>query len=154
MSHYVELKVQFTTKNEPELISALKKVYGEDGVEVHQEAADLKLYHGGRATGTTQYSLDGGDIPKCHLIVRQHTMEKALGRSVATNDLGFRREETGKFSVYADEAGYPEHYQNRVAQEYAVAVGEREMQRLRAEGYQINKMTEPDGTIRIRATSY
>lgn len=154
MSHYAELKVQFFTKNESELVSALKEVYGEEGVEIHAEPTDLHLWNGARATGLTQYSGNVQDVPKCHLIVRRKSLEKALGTSTLTNDLGFHREQTGKFSVYADEVGYPLSTQNRVNQLYSAAVAERELRKLKSEGYTLQRLTESDGTIRIEATAY
>jgi hypothetical protein len=149
MSHYTEIKVAFQQKHEKEVISALEEYFGKGNIEVYEEAQHMKLWDGERATGNTRW---GSEIPTCHIIVRRKTQEKALGRDVAVNDLGYRRNETGGYDAYVDAAGFPVEAQQKTAQNYAVFVAENE---LKAKGYSVNrKYVQETGAYQVVGTTY
>lgn len=144
MSHYTEIKVNFDQKFEKELISALEEQFGEGGVEVHNEAASLKLWNGQGTTQDTGY----GKANKCHLIIRRETQSKKAGHNVLSNDAGYERTEDGKYKVYLDAAGFGQNLQDKVTQSYTLKVAEK---KLKAEGYIVKRVPQENGTIRLEA---
>lgn len=147
MSHFTEIKVNFDQKYEADLIAALEEHFGEGNVEVHEDGDDLKTYYG----EVNRANSGLGRTEKCHLIVRKATQEKAAGRSIATNDAGYRRTEDGGYKVYLDAAGFNEKLQGLVAQSYTLRVSER---KLKAEGYMCSRVKKADGTVRLEARIY
>lgn len=124
MSHFVEIEVEFDQQNEQDLIKGLEKVFGEGTVEVHPEGAALYGYGGDDRSKASPSSENYA--PPCHLIVRR----KNVGG--AANDVGYRRNEKGKYTAYIsdyDKGGnFSSAKQGLVAQEYALSAAERKMQ--------------------------
>lgn len=149
MSHYAQLAVQFQQKNETELVDALKTLYGKDGVEVHPEGADLKLYYGQSATESQEASFHA---EPCHVIVRKEKLAERKGQTnTPFNDLGYRRNKTGGYTAYVDDAGVPKADIGLIAQEYALKVAEKQ---LRAKGYSYKRLQLEDQSIRLEATRF
>lgn len=119
MSHFAEMKVDFKTKSQAELIKALEEIVGKGNVEVHEEPQDLLLWNGQKATNTT-YGKDY-QAPPCEIIVRK----KHLPLKGMTNDMGFKRQEDGTFAMYADKAGWGDKHTTQLKQEYTANVTEK-----------------------------
>lgn len=148
MSHYAKLAVQFLQRNEQQMVSALRKTYGQDGVEVHTDAVELKTYFDKDAS--TQQ--DDFYAEPCHIVVRREAQKKQLGSShMAFNDAGFKRLPNGGYAAFVDEAGMPQATLGLVSQEYALLVAEKE---LRAKGYaseNLRRIQLEDNSIRLEA---
>lgn len=143
MSHFTEIKVNFQQEYEAELVAALKEMFG--NVEVHDEAKELKAY-----TQQNASNAGLGHTEKCHLIIRQKDLKKASGQEwCATNDAGYERTSDGKYRVFIDKAGFTAEQQGKVAQSYAEKVATKQFE---AQGYQVTKVKNANGTIRLEAT--
>jgi hypothetical protein len=149
VSHFAKLAVQYLQKNEPQLVAALKKMYGDDGVEVHSEPKDLQTYFNESATNQTNEYFQA---EPCNIIVRRKAMQKQMGVGhMAFNDAGYRRNAKGGYDAFIDEAGMPTTTQGLVSQEYALMVAEKE---LRAKGYaesNFRRIQLEDNSIRLEA---
>lgn len=144
MSHFTEMSVNFDQKNEKDLIAALEEQFGEGSVEVHEEGAGLYGYGGDlrskKATTSADYA------PECHIIIRR----KHVGS--ASNDVGYRRLENGKYAVYISDydkgSNFSKAKQDQVAQNYGVNVAEKN---LKKQGWIVKKSVEKNGVIRLTA---
>lgn len=132
MSHIATIKLQIVQKNEQDLINALQKQYGKEGVEVHDSPVALK------GMDTKNKS--------AHLVVRKDTV--ALHGGHGWNDLGFRRLTDGTYDTYVDQAEVPV---DQITQEYAALVAER---KLKSEGYNVQRQQLDNGYLRLYATDY
>jgi hypothetical protein len=145
MSHYVEMDVQFETKNEADLIAALEEQFGEGTVEIHPEGAALYGYHGDDRSKANQKSRDYA--PPCELVIRR----KHVGS--AANDVGFRRTPEGTYKSYISDydngSTFNKSKQNAVAQEYAVRVAERA---LKQDGWSVTRQRLNDGSVKVIGT--
>lgn len=139
MSHYTKVEAEFQEKNDKDLVAALRTVFGESNIEVHDKPQILKMYHGGNSN----------EAP-CEIIIRRENLEKKLGRVALTNDLGFRKN-NGKFEIVADRAGFPTDLENEIKQEYTVKVAER---KLKLQGYVLKRERLKDGKVKLTATRY
>lgn len=144
MSHYAKLTVKYLDADS--LKTALIKLgYKAENIEVSKELKPLQDYTG------TDTKL------KAHVIVRR----KAVGN--LCNDLGWCVGEKAE-SYICDYANNPEKcyntevkklgghgksFQDRLAQEYAVAVTEKHY---KARGKTVTRVTEPDGRIKLYAS--
>lgn len=144
MSHYAEIKVNFDQKYEKELVAALEEHFGEGGVEVHDNAASLKLWDGRSSNVDVGY----GKAGKCNLIIRRETQSKKAGHNVLSNDAGYERTDDGKYKAYIDAAGFNDTLQGLVAQSYALRVSEK---KLKAEGYVTKRVSQENGIVRLEA---
>jgi hypothetical protein len=146
MSHFVEIEVDFDTANEQDLIKALEAQFGEGNVEVHEKGAALYGYGGDdrskAAPGSQNYA------PPCHLVVRR----KNVG--AASNDVGYRRNENGKYTAYISDydqsSNFNKSKQGLVAQEYAANVAERTAQ---LKGWTTSRVKEGD-KVRVVASRW
>lgn len=98
MSHYATVEMEF--KFEEELIQALRAVYGEENVEVHQKEVDLMNWNGVKSGKTA------------NIIVRKQFIHNL------SNDLGFQKTETG-YRMFVDQS----HSKTKeIVSEYATRV--------------------------------
>jgi hypothetical protein len=141
------MEMEMLQKNEADFIAALTEQFGEGAVEVHTDPVELQMWNGTSALVKNAY----GTAPKCHIVVRRKAIEKALGRHCATNDLGFKRREDGKYDAHLDLAGFDKVSQDKVAQDYAVRVASR---KLKAQGYTLKREKMQDGRVKLVAQKY
>lgn len=140
MSHYTKMTIAAQQAYEAELVQALKKHFGEKGVEVGGDTKiELKSWDGRNAK------------LKANIVVRKDTQGKKLGRYVATNDLGYERNKDGGYTLHADEAGFPKEHQNLVAQSYAELVATKKMKQ---QGFAVKRTETKAGEIRLSCTKY
>lgn len=143
MSHYTELKPKFLEKNEKELVAALKKVYGEEAVEVHDKAVSIGGY-------------DSQAGKKAHVIVRKEAIRKVNAKDntfgySSYNDLGYERKEDGTYSLWADPSDFSKKAQDVIAQDYAERVAAKA---LKKQGYTLKRQVMKDGVVKLVATKY
>jgi hypothetical protein len=134
--------VEFKQKHQNELVGALKKLYGDDGVEVHNEPEKLNMF-----------SRDQKAEP-CHIIVRKSTIRKYKDGDYhrpGYNDLGYRKNAKGTYDVYLDTSDVNAKDQGHISQEYGALVAEKE---LKNKGYTTKRIELPKNEIRIEATRY
>lgn len=146
MSHFTEMEVSYDQKNEKDLIASLEEQFGKGNVEVHEDGAALFGYQGDNRLQKPVSSPDYA--PACHLIIRR----KHIGS--ASNDIGYRRLENGKYAAYIsdyDKGVFTKDKQNTVTQNYGVFVAERN---LKKQGWIVKQSKLDNGTIRLTATSY
>jgi hypothetical protein len=147
MSHFSEIKVDFSQKYEKELVAALEEKFGKGHVEIHPEGAALFGFQGDNRAHANQNSPDYA--PPCHIIIRR----KHVGASA--NDVGYRRTEDGKYVAYISDydkgSTFQPKKQNEVAQSYAEKVSTKQ---LKAKGYTVKRQVQKDGTIKLIATRY
>lgn len=147
MSHFTEISVDFLQKNEACLVSALEEQFGKGNIEVHEKGSALFGFQGDNRAQRGPTSSDYA--PPCHLIIRR----KHVGG--ASNDVGYRRTEDGKYVAYISDydksANFPAAKQNKVLMEYTAQVSERQ---LKKQGYTYKRVTEKDGTIKLYASKY
>jgi hypothetical protein len=146
MSHFTEMEVQFSQKNEAELIAALEQQFGKGSVELHPEGGEMFGYEGKNRSLVGSKSPDFA--PPCHLIVRR----KHLG--TAANDIGYRRMPNGGYLAYISDYDrnqtFSEKKQAGVTQEYTLLVSEKA---LRAKNYgSIHRTILDNGSIRLEGT--
>jgi hypothetical protein len=149
MSHYAMLTVNFQQRHEQQLIGSLKKMFGEEEVEVHNDPVPLKDYFGKDATKNSKE--EGTFAEACHIIVRRKALEKYAGRTLGTNDAGYMRTKNGGYTAFIDSAGVTEEQTGLIAQEYALLVAEKQ---LRAKGWnqqQMRRVELPDNSIMLEA---
>lgn len=137
MSHYTELKPKFLTKSEGELISALRNVFGEDAVEVHDKAQRIGGY-------------DSQADKKAHIIIRKEAVKKAFNNH-GWNDIGYERDGEGMYKLWADPADFPLEKQNAIAQHYSELVASK---KLRSQGYSLKREVMKDGVVKLVASKY
>lgn len=157
MSHFTELKVDFKVENEKDLIAAMKAMFGDEAVEVHDTPVALRLYTGEDASKVRR---QGYEAEKCHIIVRKETLgrvhehqayrERGSG-FLPWNDMGLVRDEDGKYRVFVDTAGFSQKQMGLLSQDYSARVSER---KLRSQGYTIQRQKLDNGTVRLTATKY
>lgn len=141
MSHQANIEVDdVKVSEEAHLIAGLKAVFGEEGVEVHDQPTDLRLYNGQVARGKTSW----GEFTPCNIIVRRATMEKKLGRIAASNDLGYRRNSDGTYTLLADVAGFPKELQEQVWEETNIS---KATAKVRAQGYKVTRSVLEGRTV-------
>ena len=138
MSHFAALKVNALVKNELDLIAALKEHFGEDAVEVHDEAKKLHGY-------------DERAGKKAHIIVRKDAVGKLSARKFAYNDLGYERMPDGSYTMHVDQMDMSQAHQDKVAQNYAERVATR---KLKSQGYTLKREVLKDGVVKLVATKY
>lgn len=146
MSHFTEMKVDYLQKNEAQLVAALEECFGAGNVEVHEDGAALFGYQGdNRAklkTSSANYA------PPCHIIIRRENV------GAASNDVGYRRTEDGKYQAYIsdyDQGGnFNKQKQNQVTQNYTVGVTTKQM---KSQGYSVKKTTEK-GVVKLLVSKY
>ena len=147
MSHFAEIKVDYQQKYEGDLIAALEEQFGPKSVEVHQEGSPLFGYQGDNRATKSKNSEDYA--PPCHLVIRR----KNVGS--ASNDVGYRRTEDGKYSAYISDfdsgANFGPQKQGLVAQEYGLRVSERQ---LKLKGYRVQRNELPNGAVQLEATHF
>jgi len=143
MSHYTEMKPKFLVKSETELVAALKKIYGDNSVEVHDTAVKIGGY-------------DSQANKKAHIIVRKEAIRTAnakdnsLGYS-SYNDLGYERDKDGMYKLWADPSDFSKKAQDLVAQDYAERVATK---KLKSQGYTFKREVLKDGVVKLVATKY
>ena len=146
MSHFVECQTEF---RDPEaLVAALVECgFQEAQIEVHEEAVSLYGYR--------------GDVrpQKAHLVVRRHHVGSGA------NDVGWERQPdgayrawisefdagVGKYQSRRDSARFNQAMQNRVKQEYAYSVIERQQ---RARGRTVSRERLPGGELEVVICGY
>lgn len=148
MSHFAELKVEFSQKNEAELVSALEQQFGKGSVEVHNEPKALFGYEGDNRSVVSQHSPDYA--PPCHIIIRR------MNVGSMANDVGYRRNRDGTYSAFISEydnrSTFTAKKQNAVFQEYTLKVSEKSM---RTKGYgSFKRVPLSDGSIRLEAAKF
>lgn len=147
MSHFTEVKVDFLQKNEKQLVAALEVQFGEGNVEFHEEGSSLKGYHGDDRSKLPVSNPNYA--PPCHIVIRR----KNIGS--ASNDVGYRRTEDGKYVAYISDfdkgANFNQAKQNKVAQEYAARVSEKQ---LKNQGYTVKRVPGKNGAMQIVATKF
>jgi hypothetical protein len=147
MSHFTELAVQYTQKNESCLVAALEEQFGKGNVEVHEDGAALFGYQGDNRA--TKSKTDANYAPPCHIVIRR----KHVGS--ASNDVGYRRTEDGKYVAYISD--YDKGYnfgtakQQVITQDYTVRVSEKQM---KSQGYTVTRQKNKDGTIKLMCSKY
>ena len=138
------MEVNADQKHEAEFIAALEEQFGEGNVEVHNEPKGLYGYQGDLRSKKPVHSADYA--PECHIIIRR----KNVGS--ASNDVGYRRLENGKYAAYVSDydkgSNFNQEKQNKVAQNYGVAVTEKN---LKKQGWIVQKNKLEDGTVRVTA---
>ena len=144
MSHFTEMEVQFQQKNEKQLIEALEKVFGKGSVEVHEKGGALIGYEGNDRSKLNHNNANYA--PLCHLIIRKNRVGSA------SNDVGYRRMENGKYIAYISEydqrTNFSEDKQNELKKQYSYLVTQKELKRM---GYEIKTTKKQNGTIVLEA---
>jgi hypothetical protein len=140
MSHFTELKPKFLVKSEVELVSALKNIFGQDAVEVHDKAVELQGYDKNM----------GGTKRKAHIVIRKDAVKKTF-HNQGWNDIGYERDKEGMYTLWADPADFPIVKQNLIAQDYAERVATK---KLKAQGYTFKREVLKDGVVKLVATKY
>ncbi len=143
MSHYTEMKPKFLVKSEAELVASLKKIYGDDAVEIHDDAVKIGGY-------------DSQANKKAHVIVRKEAIRKVnskdntMGYS-SYNDLGYERGKDGTYSLWADPSDFSKKAQDLIAQDYSERVAAK---KLKSQGYTLKREVLKNGTVKLVATKY
>jgi hypothetical protein len=145
MSHTTEMTTSYTTKNEEELIESLREHFGAENVEVHEDLSQLYLFS--NTTADSYY----GEAGKAHIVVRQEAQRQALGKVVATNDLGFARQEDGTYKLFCDNEGFPKASRDKVAEGYAARVAAKQ---LKKKGYTVKITKTEAGLPKVHASRY
>lgn len=147
MSHFTEMQVDFLCKNETALVSALEEQFGKGKVEVHENGAALYGYRGDNRADMSKTSSDYA--PPCHIIIRRTNVGSA------SNDVGYRRTEDGKYVAYISDFDKTNNFnkgkQDQVAQEYALKVSEKQ---LKNQGYSLKRVAGKNGSVKIVATKF
>lgn len=146
MSHFTEIRVNFSQKCEAELVAALEEQFGKGHVEIHPEGSALFGYQGDNRSklpvGSSNYA------PPCHLIIRKQHV------GGASNDVGYRKNEDGTYSAYISQYDQSSNFnmakQDKVAVKYTELVTEKQ---LKAKGYTIKKTYE-NGKLVIVGSKY
>jgi hypothetical protein len=136
MSHFVECQTEF--RDPQALVAALVECgFAESQIEVHQQAVALHGYQ--------------GDVrpQKAHIVIRrQH-----VGR--AANDVGWERMPDGTYRAWISEYDarhrFKQQMQNRIKQEYAYQVIQRQQ---RARGRTVTRERLPSGEIEVTIAGY
>jgi Protein of unknown function (DUF1257) len=141
MSHYARLSIQAQQKFEAELVASLQEHFGTNGVEVHEQKADLLTY------------MKEKSGLKANIIVRQATQGKKFGgRMLAVNDLGYERNTKGTYDLHVDEDGFNSEAQSAVIMSYAEKVAKKQML---TRGYGVAKRaTLPTGEVQLTLQRY
>lgn len=146
MSHFTEMSVNFLQKNEAQLVKALEECFGEGSVEIHNEGAALMGYGGDNRAKLPKNNPNYA--PPCHLIIRRENV------GGASNDVGYRRTEDGKYVAYISDydrrGNFSKEKQLGVQNSYTAGVTERQ---LKMQGYQTTR-TVKNGTIVVLGTVY
>lgn len=146
MSHVTEMGVDVNPKFINEFVESLKEHFGEDGVEVNLESPiQMKRYNGESLHRESHL----GSCPPCHIVVRKATQEKAEGRSMAVNDLGYLIKDD-KVQGFVDIAGFTKDKQDLVVMDYAARVSAKQ---LKKQGYMV-KVVKENNTVKLKASKY
>ena len=136
MSHFVECQTEF--RDPQALIAALIECgFEESQIEVHDQAVPLYGYQ--------------GDVrpQKANIIIRREHV------GTAANDVGWERLPDGTYrawiSEYDQRHRFDQAMQNRIRQEYAYAVIERQQ---RARGRSVERQRLPSGEIEVTIAGY
>ena len=136
MSHYVECRPHF--KDRQALMDALVAVgFTRAQIELHDEAVPL-------------YGYRGDERPqRAHIVIRREHV------GPAANDVGWERLPDGSYrawiSEYDQRHRFNESLQNRIKQEYSVAVLSRQARSL---GRTVERCPRQDGAIELRIRGY
>jgi hypothetical protein len=129
MSHFTTMTTQIT---DPEALRAALADVGYDHVEVHDEAQALYGYQGDRRDD------------RAHVIVRR----RHVGR--ASNDIGFRREEDGRFLAVISEYDRRVHDEAWLGRVNARHAYHATTATLAEQGFHIaDEAVEEDGSVRL-----
>ena len=136
MSHFVECRTQF--RDPQALVEALvESGFAADQIEVHQEAVPLYGYQGDVR------------LQKAHIVIRRQHV------GTAANDVGWERQPDGTYrgwiSEYDGRHRFDQAMQNRIKQEYAYVVVERQQ---RARGRSVSRERLPSGEIEVTIAGY
>ena len=136
MSMYCSIKTKF--KDEASLVAALMETgeWTREQIEVHSEAQNLFGYHGDKRKDTA------------HVIIRR----KHVGS--ASNDIGFRKTESGEFEAIISKYDRSKHNNKWLGQlkgNYAFYVLERQQ---KARGRTLMRERLPGGKQRITIGGY
>jgi hypothetical protein len=144
MSHFTEMEVSFDQKHEAQLIAALEEQFGKGNVEVHEKGAGLYGYQGDLRSKNAVTSANYA--PECHIIIRR----KSVGS--ASNDVGYRRNENGKYNAYISDydkgSNFNKEKQGTVLKNYGVGVAEKN---LKKQGWIVKKTQQKNGAILLEA---
>lgn len=130
MSHYNKIKTEL--KNKDSLLKALAKMgFGEDKVELHDQASCLYGYQG------------DARAQKANIIVRR----KYVGS--AANDLGWELQEDGTYAAHIsdyDRGRYGKKWQEDLEMHYGV---EQAKNAFSAEGWSFQESVDNEGNIQL-----
>lgn len=127
MSEYKVVQCEFTVNNEQALVDALKEVFTDSGVIVHDQAAHLYGYQGDRRA------------QKAHIVIPRNYV------GPGANDLGFERLANGRYRYHVsefDRSKWGPAFVAKLSGSYGVRVQTRVMQK---KGYRLQS-TEKVGT--------
>lgn len=136
MSHFVECRTEF--RDPAALIAALIECGFEDSqIETHEQAVPLYGYQ--------------GDVraQHAHIVIRRRHVGQAA------NDVGWERQPDGSYRAWISEYDrrhrFNERMRNRIKQEYAYQVIERQQ---RARGRTVTRAQLPSGEIEVVIAGY
>jgi len=146
MSHFVECQTEF--RDPQALVAALIECgFAADQIEVHQEAASLYGYQ--------------GDVrpQQAHIVIRRQHV------GTGANDAGWEKQTDGTYRAWisefdagvgpynhrAESARFSTAMQNKIRQEYAYQVIERQQ---RARGRSVSRERLPSGDIEVTIAGY
>jgi Protein of unknown function (DUF1257) len=146
VSHFTESEVDFDQSCEPELVQALKKHFGEDAVKVNDKGIALEGFH-----GDDRSLLDKSDpnyAPKCEIVIPRRYV------GGASNDVGYKRNENGKYTAYISDYDKGGHYNKQKQGKVAAYFSEyMHMKILKKKGYtKIEKKVDEKGIVYLKAS--
>lgn len=103
MSKFVEGSINI--KDQSCLVAALKKLFGENSVEVHEKPSNLYDY-----TGSEREQV-------AHIVVRQAAVNEVSGGP--SNDIGFEKKTDGSYTFHVSEYDVKHEIRSKVQQKYA-----------------------------------
>ena len=136
MSHFVECQTEF--RDAQALIAALVECgFEESQIEVHEQAVSLFGYQGDKRP------------QKAHILIRRQHVGQAA------NDVGWERQADGTYRAWISEYDgrhrFNQEMQNRIKQEYAYQVIERQQ---RARGRSVTRERLPGGELEVTIAGY
>lgn len=147
MSHFSEITVDYSQACEKDLVASLELIFGKGHVEVHNQPVGLYGYQGDNRSAHDKKSPDFA--PPCHIVIRRNHVGEA------SNDVGYRRLENGKYAAYISEYDqgntFTKTKQHQVAQEYSLRVAER---RLKTQGYTVKRQATQNGVWQLVGKKY
>lgn len=147
MSHFTEIKVNFSQKCQADLVAALEEQFGKGHVEVHD--GNGSALHGYQGDNRANLSPSNSNYaPPCHIIIRKQYV------GGAANDVGYRKNEDGTYTAYISDydkrGNFNQEKQDKVAVKYTELVTER---RLKQQGYTVKKVYE-QGKLVVIGSKY